>query len=89
VISLNKSYKGIRKYIDSFGKNAFDIIMIKWNEESQWYEIETYDDIYTDDVSNIKLDINGQWATTLSSAKRKAMMDTGLRSKDFNWKEIT
>lgn len=85
---MNKSFKGIRKYIDSFGKNAFDIIIIKWNNQKQWYEIETYDDVYTEDVSNTNQDINGQWALNLTSAKRKAMMDTGLKSKDFEWEEI-
>jgi len=34
---------------------------------------------------DFKEDIMGQWANTISAAKRIAMMDSGLTSKDFIW----
>jgi hypothetical protein len=85
---MNKSYKGIRKYKDSDGFEVFDIIIIRWNKNSEWYEIETYDCIPSMEVKGINPDILGQWAKDLSAAKKKALMDTGLKSSDFEWEEI-
>ena len=36
---------------------------------------------------NFKDDISGQWAYTIAAAKRKALIDSGLTSKDFVWEE--
>ena len=61
-----------------------DIIVIKWNEFHQWYDIRVADGVDKND-DNFRDDINGVWANTISAAKRKAMMDSGFTSKDFVW----
>lgn len=77
--------RGVREYtID--GRKAYDIIIIKWNEFCQWYDIRVADGVYENN-DNFKDDISGQWAYTIAAAKRKALIDSGLTSKDFVWEE--
>lgn len=80
---MKKYCRGVREYtIDS--RTAYDIIIIKWNEFQQWYDIRVADGI-SENNDDFKEDIMGQWANTISAAKRKAMMDSGFTSKDFVW----
>ena len=82
---MKKYCRGVREYtID--GRKIYDIIIIKWNEFNQWYDIRIADGVDNND-DNFKDDINGIWAYTISAAKRKAMIDSGLTSKDFVWEE--
>lgn len=80
---MKKYCRGVREYtID--GRTVYDIIVIKWNEFHQWYDIRVADGVDKND-DNFRDDINGVWANTISAAKRKAMMDSGFTSKDFVW----
>lgn len=80
---MKKYCRGVREYtID--GRKVYDIIIIKWNEFNQWYDIRIADGVDKND-DNFRDDINGVWANTISAAKRKAMMDSGFTSKDFVW----
>lgn len=82
---MRKCCRGVREYTIN-GITVYDIIVIKWNEFFQWYDIRTADGVYSND-DNFKDDISGLWAYTISAAKRKAMTDSGLTSKDFVWEE--
>ena len=80
---MKKYCRGVREYtID--GRTVYDIIIIKWNEFQQWYDIRVADGV-SENNDDFKEDIMGQWANTISAAKRKAMMDSGFTSKDFVW----
>ena len=83
---MKKYIRGVRKYICN-GRTVYDIIVIKWDEENQWYTIRTADCVLENN-DDFKDDICGQWAYTIPTAKRKALIDTGLKSKDFVWEEI-
>lgn len=85
---MNKSYKGIRKYTDDYGYDAFDIILLLWDNNSEVYNTETYFNRHSVNISKISAETNGLWSASLASAKRRAMQDTGLKSKDFTWTEI-
>lgn len=82
---MKKYCRGVREYtIDE--RKVYDIIIIKWNEFNQWYDIRVADGVDSND-DNFKDDINEIWAYSISAAKRKAMIDSGLTSKDFVWEE--
>lgn len=82
---MKKYCRGVREYtID--GRTVYDIIIIKWNEFQQWYDIRVADGVSKNN-DDFKEDIMGRWANTISAAKRKAMMDSGLTSKDYVWEE--
>lgn len=82
---MKKYCRGVREYTVN-GRKVYDIIIIKWNEFNQWYDIRIADGVDNND-DNFQDDINGIWAYTISTAKRKAMIDSGLTSKDFVWEE--
>ncbi len=85
---MNKSYKGIRKYADDFGYDAFDIVLLLWDNNLEVYNTKTYFNCPSSDVSKVFPETNGLWSISLASAKRRAIQDTGLKSKDFDWTEI-
>lgn len=85
---MNKSYKGIRECIDCYNQKSYCIILIIWDDQTEIYNISTYDNVYSKDISGLTLDILGQWSFDLGSAKRKALIDTGFKSSDFTWEEI-
>ena len=82
---MKKYCRGVREYTIN-GRIVYDIIIIKWNEFCNWYDIRVADGVDRND-DNFKDGINGIWAYTIASAKRKAMIDSGLTSKDFIWEE--
>jgi len=84
---------GIREYRNNFGDVSFDKIVIKKSTEQTAYLNQIkYRDIYTvysyydiPDKDNEVNDMTRSWTNSLSSAKRLAMQDTGLKNKDFEW----
>lgn len=82
---MKKYCRGVREYTTN-GRKVYDIIIIKWNEFNQWYDIRVADGVDSND-DNFKDDINRIWAYSISAAKRKAMIDSGLTSKDYIWEE--
>lgn len=81
-----KNYcRGVREYLID-GRPAYDIIVIKWNEFNQWYDIKTVDGVFENN-DNFEDDIRNLWAYSISAAKRKAMIDSGFTSKDYVWEE--
>lgn len=83
---MKKYLRGIREYTDADSQTLYDIIIIKWNDFNQWYDIRVADGVLNND-DTFEDDINGLWAYSISSAKRKALQDSGLKSKDFVWEE--
>lgn len=75
----------MRKYVVE-ERTVYDIILIKWDEDNQLYSIRTADSV-SENNDDFKDDILGQWANTIASAKRKALQDSGLKTKDFVWEE--
>lgn len=85
MIYLKKYCRGVRKYIAD-GQNAYDIIVIKWNEENQWYDINGIDEAFENN-DDFQSEIFRQWAYTIPVAKRRVMMCSGMKAKDFVWEE--
>lgn len=38
----NKSYRGIRKYTHDYGYDAFDVVLLLWDNNLEVYNTETY-----------------------------------------------
>lgn len=87
---------GIRKYSNAeTGDVLYDKIIIEKTVEEipclgaivsrDRYDVECYERLCTPDSSGTNF---GLWSTTLGSAKRLALQDTGLKSKDFEWQII-
>ena len=82
---MEKYCRGVREYVVD-GRKYYDIIVIQWNERNQWYDIRTADGVLQNN-NNFEDDIFGQWAYTIAAAKRKALQDSGLTVRDFDWEE--
>lgn len=82
---MKKYCRGVREYVMD-NKKYYDIIIIQWNEQNQWYDIRTADGVLQNN-DNFKDDILGQWAYTIAAAKRKALQDSRLTVKNFVWEE--
>ena len=88
LLLANKSYRGIRKYTDDYGYDVFDVVLLLWDNNLEVYNTETYFNRPSSDISKVFPETNGLWSVSLASAKRRAIQDTGLKSKDFTWTEI-
>jgi len=84
-----KVIKGVRKYINNDKQDNYDIIIIR-EKNYVTYDVDVWFAYYTDiDVNNfIKyplLSAASATRRTISACKRYALIDTGLKSSDFNW----